>query len=123
MLACESEFETGDCNNPGYSLCEYDIYGWVPRDKQESTGIGNHRLSVRKNLKTGEFELYRNYIGSESPFSGDIVIADKDMMVVLARATREWNEFHGWHGSKHEGFERCKHRYPKKALGCRVATG
>lgn len=57
MNICEYEFEREDPNHEGYSLVEVDTYAWVP----EGMGIRSHRLSLRKNLKTGMFEVYRHY--------------------------------------------------------------
>jgi hypothetical protein len=42
-------FELADKNNPQYSLEEYDLY--LNHD---------HRLSLRKNLATGEWEFYKH---------------------------------------------------------------
>lgn len=41
---CEHEFNRPDPNNPDYSLVEYDLYA--------KTG-----LTIRKNLKTNEYEI------------------------------------------------------------------
>ena len=57
MKICEYEFEREDPNNKGYSLTEVDTYAWIP----ERMGIQSHRLSLRKNLTTGRFEVYRHY--------------------------------------------------------------
>lgn len=57
MIICEFSFYIQDPKNLDYAMGEVDIYGSIPpgRDKP------NHRLSIRKNLKTGEFEAYRHY--------------------------------------------------------------
>ena len=57
MKICEYEFEKEDPNHKGYSLIEVDTYAWIP----ERMGIQSHRLSLRKNLETGMFEVYRHY--------------------------------------------------------------
>ena len=57
MKICEYEFEKEDPNHKGYSLIEVDTYAWIP----EGMGIRSHRLSLRKNLTTGRFEVYRHY--------------------------------------------------------------
>jgi hypothetical protein len=45
-LICEHEFEQEDPMNKGYSLTEYDLYARLG-------------LAIRKNLKTGKFEIIR----------------------------------------------------------------
>jgi hypothetical protein len=57
MRICEYEFEREDQNHKGYSFVEVDTYEWIP----EGMGIQSHRLSLRKNLNTGMFEVYRHY--------------------------------------------------------------
>src|SRR5271157_4943396 len=109
MIACESEFETEDGNHPGYSLCEYDIYGWIPFRKAAERGITNHRLSVWKNLSTGEYEMYRNYNGVPSPYDADIIFKDASLMAVLDRAVDEWNYWHGTTGHQRDLFVHCDH--------------
>jgi hypothetical protein len=61
MRICEYEFETEDPNHAGYSFVEVDRYSWIPKGR----GIQSHRLSLRKNLTTGEFEVYRSYTSAE----------------------------------------------------------
>lgn len=57
MIICEYEFEREAPNRKGYSFVEVDVYTWIP----EGMGVQSHRLSLRKNLKTGMFEVYRHY--------------------------------------------------------------
>jgi hypothetical protein len=59
MIICEFGFDIPD-KNSNYSLREVDFYAFVPYPVQQK-GIKNHRLSLRKNLKTGKFEVYRYY--------------------------------------------------------------
>jgi hypothetical protein len=55
----EKEFEYPDPNNPDYSMVEWDCYIFhgtgnpVPEER--------FRESVRKNLKTGKYEVYRHH--------------------------------------------------------------
>lgn len=56
MIVCEY-FEREDPNHKGYSLVEIDMYAWIP----EGMEMQSHRLSLRKNLITGKFEVYRRY--------------------------------------------------------------
>jgi len=43
---CEHTFEVEDNKNPGYSLVEYDLYAKLG-------------LTIRKNLKTNEYEIIK----------------------------------------------------------------
>jgi hypothetical protein len=73
MIICELGFDIPD-KNPNYSLREVDFYAFVPYPIQKEKGIENHRLSLRKNLKTGKFEVYRYYHYEEKEevvFSGN----------------------------------------------------
>jgi len=63
MIVCEYEFERPDPKNLQYSLVEVDIYGWIL--KEFWSEVRDHRLSLRKNLKTGKFELYRHYYADD----------------------------------------------------------
>ena len=120
IIICESEFDTEDGNHEGYSLAEIDIYAWIPWNKSKHSGIENHRLSMWKNLNTGEYELYRNYHGSSSCYDGDVIFKDPDMMVVLDEARREWDKWHAKEGGDHYQFEKCEHELAMKSISCRV---
>jgi len=112
MIVCEFEFDRPDPRNPNYSLVEVDIYGWIPRDFWSE--VRDHRLSLRKNLKTGKFELYRYYYttGSEE------VIFTGSLEECLKKAEEEWKRFHfGWAGVVPE-FKPCKHRPPDVSSLC-----
>lgn len=56
----EKEFDTPDSDNPRYSLPEYDFYGHLPA-RCLKEGEQNHRLSLRKDLKTGLYQIYAHY--------------------------------------------------------------
>jgi len=112
MIVCEYEFERPDPKNPCYSLVEVDIYGWIPRDFWDE--VRNHRLSLRKNLKTGRFELYRHYYTD----GYDEVIFAGSLEECLKKAEEEWKRFHyEWVGVEPE-FKPCKHRPPDISSLC-----
>ncbi len=55
---CEHQFEAPDNKEKDYSMTEYDLYARL-------------RMSIRKNLKTGDFEIFR--LDSKSVvFKGDL---------------------------------------------------
>jgi hypothetical protein len=58
MIICESEFTRPDPKNPNYALHEVDIYGHLPYAIPQQN---QHRLAIRKNLKTNTFEAYKHY--------------------------------------------------------------
>jgi hypothetical protein len=64
MIICELSFNKPNPDNPKYSLHEVDFYSHIPFTSYQAMmlfGVPNHRLSLRKNLETGEFEVYRYY--------------------------------------------------------------
>lgn len=62
MPVCAMEMDDRGPNpdNPNYAWWEWDFYHGIPVEK-ETERTPNHRLSLRKNLKTGKFEVYRHY--------------------------------------------------------------
>jgi hypothetical protein len=124
MIICESEFERPDPNNPDYSLAEVDFYAWIPA----TCGFPNHRLSLRKNLKTGEYEVYRAYvearliargplmvITNEPTEKEEVAFRSKSLEEAIAFARSEVKRFHG-----HDTNDRvCTHRYPNKSMFCK----
>ncbi len=61
MIICEDRFKHEDPHNLGYSALEMDFYAHVPTGRASNNAVASHRLSLRKNLTTGFFELYRHY--------------------------------------------------------------
>ena len=64
------DFDLSDPRNPEYSLTEIDYYASSPKQP-----MANHRLSLRKNLKTGTYEAYRTFYRQkriEIVFSGTL---------------------------------------------------
>jgi len=108
MIICEYGFEKEDPYKKGYSLLEVDIYAWIPSKYQIE--VANHRLSLRKNLKTGLFELYRYYYHNHS----EEVIFQGSFEEALKRANEEWNKYHSeWAGKSREPDIPCKHEPPQ----------
>ena len=87
-----------------------DYYAWIPASKRDI--IPNHRLSLRKNLVTGDFEIYRAYtrqanaqilqdrevVGHMVTFkeSGveEVAFKSKGLQEALDFGNREWDRFH-----------------------------
>ncbi len=56
MIVCSNDFLSPNPNNPTFADNEIDFYARIPRGDAE-----DHRLSLRKDLTTGKFEVYRSY--------------------------------------------------------------
>jgi len=112
MIVCEYEFDRPDPRNPSYSLVEVDIYGWIPRDFWSE--VRDHRLSLRKNLKTGKFELYRHYYADDY----DEVIFAGSLEECLRKAEEEWKRFHFGLAGVVPEFKPCRHRPPEISSLC-----
>ena len=134
MIVCENEFKVEDSDNPGYALCEVDFYAWIP----QSNEVPNHRLSLRKNLKTDEYELYRHYVqqimlgfsnlqmvtNQHADVEDEVIFKSKDLQSVLDRGKEEWDKFHlCWAKKPHDRDLVCTHEHPTKSLLCDVMKG
>jgi len=125
VIVCESEFEHPDPDNPDYSMAEVDYYAWIPA----GSGFPNHRLSLRKNMKTREYEVYRYYVEQRLISRGALTVITNVPMereevafksLSLEEAIRfAGNEFKRFHGLDHED-KVCQHKYPIKAFFCKV---
>ena len=62
MAVCAWDFEEWGARpeDTGHSRWEWSFYSGIPCEK-ETEKIPNHRLSLRKNLRNGKFEVYRHY--------------------------------------------------------------
>jgi hypothetical protein len=107
LIICELGFEEPDVKNPRYSFREVDFYAFVPYQSQQKYGVKSHRLSLRKNLITNKFEVYRFFHDEkreEVAFSGSFEEA-------LRFANRETNKFWSFLGDREED-KPCFHKYP-----------
>ena len=122
MIICELSFDRRDPNNPDYSLEEVDYYAWTPA----TCDIPNHRLSLRKNLKTGQFELYRHYaqrrvliapevlVVTAEPYGQDEVCFSGSFQEALDFGNREYEKYHGGRQPN----KPCLHEKPQLAWSC-----
>ena len=134
LIICEYSFLDEDRDNPGYSMTEVDYYAWTPATMHAQTP--NHRLSLRKNLVTGEYEFYRRYAtrqiktilaGSERGLmitnkdSGieEVVFRDKDFQKAIDFGNKEYAR---WHGEEHFD-EACTHGHESTSTFCPVVEG
>lgn len=128
MIICEFEFEHPDTDNPNYSMTEVDYYAWIPIPKMEEHNIENHRLSLRKNLVTNKYEVYRRFekavvvldpgllvMTGEDTGREEVAFESESLVEVIKFAGSESGKFHG----EKEDDEVCTHEYPKKSSFCR----
>ena len=139
LYICEFSFLDEDRDNPGYSMAEPDYYAWIPTDKRSA--IPNHRLSLRKNLVTGEWEFYRAYtnqanvkilqnrkvLGHMITFNEtgieEIAFKTKDFEEALRFGNAEWKRMHG--GDGRDDDKPCTHggSGSTSAMFCPVVKG
>lgn len=109
IVICELGFDKPDPRNPTYSLREVDFYAWIPFVAQIKYGIRNHRLSLRKNLVTGKFEVYRYYLYERR----EEVVFTGDFQEALEFANCEWDKYFSEIEWSREPDEPCQHKWPK----------
>lgn len=102
---CELRFEQPDPHNPGYSLTERNFYVWIPRETRLNTE--NHRLTLRRNLLTRKFEVYRAYrrpfhilsrggtVHSNRTLGNEEVAYTGGLRGALKFGSGEYRKFHG----------------------------
>lgn len=126
MIICELEFNAPDSENPDYSQEEIDYFAWTPIVTHKD--VPNHRLSLRKNLRTGKFELYRRFFepvrfadlnrGYAVATGIDTGLEQVIFSGSLAEAVHIGNkEYEKFHGDGHDD-KVCEHRYPNIATFC-----
>ena len=62
MNICPKQFDQPDPEDPTYSMDEIDWYASTPLIHHGA--MPNHRLSLRKNLVTGKYEVYRQFVNT-----------------------------------------------------------
>jgi hypothetical protein len=102
-LICEYEFSTPDPRNPKISLVEIDQYGHVPLGSAIHP-VEQHRLTLRKNLETGEYEAYRHYHQTKRD---EVIFSSKDLGKIVSLIDREVRRVWGDDFAKKD--EVCRH--------------
>lgn len=129
MIICPAEFEQPDPKTPGYSMTEIDYYAWIP-SHLATKEIPNHRLSLRKNLNTGEFELYRRFFnrflisrkGLTMESGADthketVAFKSKDVNEIIRLGNKEYRKYHG---AEERDDQVCQHMPPIKNTFCPI---
>lgn len=89
VIICETGFETEDKNNLGYSMLELDFYMFNPERIRRPEL--DHRLTMRKNLKSNKYELYRFYFSSKRL---ETIFVSNNLQDVLNKANIQCNKVH-----------------------------
>lgn len=127
---CEYEFIKPDGKNTDYAFVEIDIYHWIPA----GSDVENHRLTLLKNLKTGEYELHRVYKKTKTSKFGmgimishvptgevEIIFKNKNLNAIVAEVNGLWMKYHGkWSEQKNGSFGICEHKHPNISFMCRA---
>jgi hypothetical protein len=109
MIICPYEFNNPDPDDPTYSMLEVDYYAWTP--VRGHSPMPNHRLSLRKNLVTNTYEVYRQYVQAQAArlFLGgqsgvlitmkegkyeEIALSTKDIKEAVRFANSEYEKYH-----------------------------
>jgi len=109
MIICEHIFNRLDPKNPSYSHTEWDFYAWIPA----KSDLPDHRLTLRKNMKTGEYEVYRYFNDTKVV---KVVLKTQSFEEAIRFADEQRRRFHGhWEPS-----QVCQHKPPVKAVYCPV---
>jgi hypothetical protein len=104
----EQRFLKPDPRNPDYSLLEYDLYNYNGQPGESL--VTRYRESIRKNLKTGMYEVFRHHFyknsdGTIKEEGWDEVIAEFETFKD-ALEYGEKNADKAWNGGY--GYGRCK---------------
>uniref|UniRef100_A0A6M3LZP6 Uncharacterized protein n=1 Tax=viral metagenome TaxID=1070528 RepID=A0A6M3LZP6_9ZZZZ len=130
MYLCEYAFNRADPNDPSYSLDEVDFYAWTPAKFHSQ--IPNHRLTLLKNLVTGEYEFHRVYmqtvigklrglgivVTQRKAGYTEVAYTTKSLQEAADWGNREWDKFHYELGGEHHDDKVCQHVYPHKYSFC-----
>jgi len=130
MYICEYSFNKEDPDIPGSSMDEVDYYAWIP--SKFHSQIPNHRLTLLKNLVTGEYEFHRVYmhtvvgrlrelgivVTQRKAGYTEVAYKTKSLQEAVDWGNREWDKFHYEPGEEHHDDKVCQHVYPHKHSFC-----
>jgi hypothetical protein len=115
---CEYSFNPNvrDKDDPDVCLHELDFYSW-----NGDRTIAGHRLSLRKRISTGEYELYRRFFRplEHNGKTETIICKSADLQTVLDAGVEEWRNIYQSECSPHRV---CRHEYPEKAVSCEAQS-
>jgi hypothetical protein len=113
MIVCEYEvgFNYPDRDNPEYAFAEVDVFAQNPAARARGEK-GNYRLSMRRNLAMGRWELFRSYYEAPGVPDSEVIEATGTLAEVCDAANRAWAEAWGHvlrPGEKGSFDEACDH--------------
>jgi len=125
---CETFFAGEDTDNPNYSFEEFDFYVKIPKNPE----MRNHRLTLHKNLKTGNFEVYRQFMQEHKTtvqIDGEIADIANQIDTELKETAKIGNieECLIFVNNEREKYRKrmtryciCTHKFPSSALHCSI---
>jgi len=126
LIICETEFETEDPNT-GYSRTEIDYYSHIPFFCLGD--VRQHRLTLRKNLRTNEYEVIRVYkewtltsresltiISGREVGRVEVVFKSQSLQEAVEFANEETRKYWG----SREPDVVCEHKPPKLYWNCKI---
>lgn len=130
MYLCEYAFNKADLRDPCYSMDEVDYYAWIPT--RFRSRIPNHRLTLLKNLVTGEYEFHRVYmkiligqlkglgivVTQQKAGYTEVSYKTKSLQEAVDWGNREWDKFHYEPGGDRHDNKVCQHVAPHKYSFC-----
>lgn len=122
MIICEFDFTEEDKKNPCYSMTEIDVYAWIPCTDDgghSNDGQRNHRLSIRKNIATGDFEAIRVFYDTNFPvLATRIAKKSKTLQEIINFTNSEASKYHGTGDDVV-----CQHKFPNSSIFCKIERG
>ncbi len=125
---CKDKFDFPDPKNPRIYMEEIDAYAWIPAN----SGERSHRLSLRKVVETGIYEVYRRYTQPYQQSNKDVLVMtnidteleevvyqSKNLQQTCNFVNRQIKQYHGYDGDWAE----CKHKYPEIDRDCNNNVG
>jgi len=88
MIIKSKDFDKG---KDGYSVLEVDWYTHIPYDNVTGA-VENHRLSLRKNMKTGKYEVYKHYFHKNT---NEVVFESESLRDAVYKANEIMEKY--WH--------------------------
>ncbi|MEM4324031.1 MAG: hypothetical protein QXO37_09265 [Candidatus Nitrosocaldaceae archaeon] len=113
MIICDYEFNETDPERPTYSLVEIDYYARIPWKAQQT--IKDHRLSLRKNLLTNKYEVYRYYYYNNNRRE-EVIAESSDLAEAVSIAEAETRKY--WDIDREDRI--CRHKGLMKSSRCPI---
>jgi hypothetical protein len=125
QFVCGLRFNERDPDDKIHSMAERNFYVWIPKLGSQKFRVSNHRLTLRKNLVTGKYEVYRafkrpfHFLSKDSPTKKNLSGKEKVVYRGTLRSALRFgnNEHRRYHGRALRD-EPCKHKPPRLDPHC-----